>query len=99
MKISAGNAKRQLGRRIADLRSTCGITQEELSQESEVDVRYLQRIEAGEKNVTIETLVRIANVLRVQIVDLFTKLDRSAAEAVEPVSQTRIGRSRRKSRR
>jgi transcriptional regulator with XRE-family HTH domain len=42
-----------------------------LAEQSDVDARYIQRIEAGEVNLTLETLVRIANVLRVAVADVF----------------------------
>ncbi len=62
-----------MGRRIAALRLACGVTQERLAEGAGVDARYLQRIEAGEKNITIETLVKIANVLRVGVASLFAE--------------------------
>jgi transcriptional regulator with XRE-family HTH domain len=74
--------QRLIGRRIAALRIQRGVTQEALAEQSDVDARYIQRIEAGEVNLTLETLVRIANVLRVAVADVFV-----AANA--PVAATR----------
>ncbi len=71
VKNDLAKVQRLIGRRIADLRNASGITQEQLAEQSEVDARYVQRIEAGEINVTIDTLVRIANVLRVGVGALF----------------------------
>ncbi len=49
---------RSVGRRVAELRSG---TQEELAERLGVSIKYLQRIEAGRPNLTIRSLVRIAN--------------------------------------
>ena len=58
---------RKVGRRVAKLREERGITQEELAVRLRVDDRYVRRIEAGEVNVSLWYLARIANVLRVQM--------------------------------
>lgn len=79
-----------MGRRIASLRITCNVTQEALAEGSGVDARYLQRIEAGEKNTTVDTLVKIANVLRVGVATLFAeepppaRLARGSAGKAQP---------------
>lgn len=62
---------RKVGRRIAKLRKERDVTQEELAARLRVDDRYVRRIEAGEVNVSLWYLARIANVLRVQMVAFF----------------------------
>ncbi|MBI2393712.1 MAG: helix-turn-helix transcriptional regulator [Deltaproteobacteria bacterium] len=64
---------RTLGRRIAELRRDLGLTQEQLAETLGVSVRYVQYVEAGEENLTVQTLVRIANNLRVPVADLFAQ--------------------------
>ncbi|GHP13188.1 DNA-binding protein [Lentilactobacillus fungorum] len=59
--------------RIASLRKQRGWTQEHLAEESQVNTRTIQRLEAGE-DASLETLNLIANALNVQINDLFETL-------------------------
>lgn len=54
---------RILGKRIREERSKIGLTQEKLAEFSEVSTAYMGRIERGERNITVKTLVRIANAL------------------------------------
>lgn len=54
------------GRRIAELRAARGMTQEDLAAELDVSVRHLQRIEAGQKNLTLRFLAELSPVLKAQ---------------------------------
>lgn len=56
-------ALHDLGRGIRAARERADVTQEDLADRSRIDVKRLQRIEAGTVNVTIKTLVRIASAL------------------------------------
>jgi transcriptional regulator with XRE-family HTH domain len=47
------------------------MTQEEFSAEVGVSLRYLQQVEAGRENLTIESLVKLARHLRVLVAALF----------------------------
>jgi len=60
----------QVGRRIAELRRERGETQAQLAERLEVSIKYLQRVERG-VNLTIDSLVDLANNLDVQVRDLF----------------------------
>jgi transcriptional regulator with XRE-family HTH domain len=59
----------RVGRRIAELRGEW--TQQQLADRIGCDLRHLQRLEAGGRNVTIKTLVEVANALRVDPAELF----------------------------
>ena len=61
-----------IGRRIAEIRRDSGQTQEKLAEGLEVSVRYIQFVEGGKENLTVETLVKFANFLRVPVIELFT---------------------------
>jgi transcriptional regulator with XRE-family HTH domain len=65
-----GTAK-QVGRGIAVFRRERGLTQEELAEEAGFTARYLQAVEAGGENLTLESLVEFANLLQVAVTDLF----------------------------
>ena len=61
----------RIGFRIAALRKTAGMTQEELSMKAGLQRTHVSRIEAGKYAVTLETIQAIAEALdmTVDIVD------------------------------
>lgn len=63
----------RIGQRIAELRKSHGITQEELSVMSGLQRTHISRIEAGKYAVTIDTLSAIAEQLGCQV-DLIEQL-------------------------
>ncbi len=64
-------AARKLGQHIKALRLEQGWTLEALAERADLDLKHLQKIEAGQLNVTLVTLVRVASGLRVPISELF----------------------------
>lgn len=61
----------QVGRRVAELRSELGLTQAEFAEHMEFSVRYLQSVEAGAENLTLETIAKLASVLKAKPAALF----------------------------
>jgi transcriptional regulator with XRE-family HTH domain len=61
-----------VGRQIAALRAARGWTQEHVAERVGVSARYYQRVEAGDQNLTIDSLTKIASVLGVSVGQLFT---------------------------
>jgi transcriptional regulator with XRE-family HTH domain len=55
----------RVARRIAEARRARGITQEDLAGRIETAPRSYQRIEAGQQNLTLRTIARIAAALDV----------------------------------
>ena len=84
--LVADQVLRDLGRRIAELRAARAFTQERLAETAEVTVQYLQRVERGRANLTVRSLVRIANLLGVSVGELFDP---------PRVRSARVGRPRR----
>lgn len=68
------------GKKIKSLRKINKITQEKLSEMIDIDARHVARIEAGESNPTIETLIKLANALKVTPNDLldFSNMENTA---------------------
>lgn len=62
----------KLGKRIRQIRELRGMTQEELEEASGVNARYLSALENGKKNITVESLEKIANGLKTDILIFFT---------------------------
>ncbi|MCI4355189.1 MAG: helix-turn-helix transcriptional regulator [Thermoplasmata archaeon] len=62
---------RDVGRRVAELRAQRGLTQAAFSEVIGLSVTHLRKIELGELNMTIHSLVRLADHLDVGIGELF----------------------------
>ena len=61
---------RSVGANVRFSRDELGRTQVEVANLAEVDVRYLQKIEAGEANPSIGVLFRVARGLSLEVTDL-----------------------------
>lgn len=57
---------RWVGGRVAERRRAYGLTQEQLAEKLDVSIKYLQRVEAGDENLTIASVVNIANALAIE---------------------------------
>jgi transcriptional regulator with XRE-family HTH domain len=62
------NIRLKLGKRIKELRKKCGYTQDKLSEITEIDYKYIQRIEGKTPpNLKLETLERLAKVFKLPL--------------------------------
>jgi transcriptional regulator with XRE-family HTH domain len=62
----------QLGRRIRRVRTKQGLTQEELAHRAELDYSYINQIENGRRNPSVQAIDRIARALGVRVKDLMS---------------------------
>ncbi|MFY9152958.1 MAG: helix-turn-helix transcriptional regulator [Prolixibacteraceae bacterium] len=62
---------KELGKNLRSIRKGKGLTMETVANEAEIEYRQLGRIERGEINTTIISLLRIAEVLKVDIKEFF----------------------------
>jgi len=62
--------KSLLGKRIRQLRLERGLKQEEMCQFG-FEYKYYQRIEYGEKNLSLKTLNRLSKAFQIEIAELF----------------------------
>src|SRR5215467_932102 len=60
-----------LGRRVREFRENLNMTRKVLAQEANVSERYLSQLEAGDGNISIVLLRRIAIALKIPLVFLF----------------------------
>ena len=60
----------EIGSRIRKKRKALGWTMMDLSFETEIDYRQIGRIERGETNFTVLTLLRIVQVLGINLKDI-----------------------------
>jgi transcriptional regulator with XRE-family HTH domain len=89
---------RTVGQRIAELRSSLGLTQEHLADRLGTALKNLQRIEAGQ-NLTLRSVDRIARALGLEAIELFaappptratsrTRKRRTAESGIEGLAST-----------
>lgn len=62
-----------LGEAIRSIRKELGISQERLAFLAEVDRSYMGRVERGDNNVAVLTLLRISQALGIRLQDLIAK--------------------------
>lgn len=60
-----------LGQRIRNARKNCGLTQQELADQTGLAVRTIQELEKGRKNTTYETLALLIERLGISADSLF----------------------------
>lgn len=65
------NINVSLGKKIRSIRRAKKMTQEDLAYESKTDYSYLNEIEAGKRNPSVERLNAIAKALNIPVKDLF----------------------------
>lgn len=63
--------RKELGENIAQIRQSKKLTQEDLADQSNMNVSYLAKIENGYVNTTVRYLIKIARGLKVKVKDLF----------------------------
>lgn len=68
--------RRRLGRNVRLLRTKRAWTLEHAAERMQLDLKHLQKVEAGLLNVTLVTLVRIADGLDVEVCALFARAAR-----------------------
>lgn len=62
------------GKRVAEVRKSRGVTQQELAEKINMSVVAIAYIETGKRWARLGTLSRIANSLKVNVSDLFKGL-------------------------
>lgn len=72
-RYETGKAARAIGLKVRSLRNDRGWTLEETEQHGWPSWRHLQKIEAG-KNVTLQTIVNLANLFGVHPSDLLNDI-------------------------
>ncbi|HXX68096.1 MAG TPA: helix-turn-helix transcriptional regulator [Polyangiaceae bacterium] len=70
-RLDPERALKDVGRRVAELRRARGWTQEAFAERIGLQANNLQRIELGMQNLTVRSLVRLANGLGVALGALF----------------------------
>src|ERR1700677_4492599 len=90
--VRIDNLQRSLGSRIRELRSEHGWTQEQFAEFCGVHRTYMGHVERGEKNVSLSTVLRVANALGVRIAELFGRGTALPTQTPAPTRQSAGGR-------
>lgn len=70
-KAARNVVKNNLGRKVRELRLSSNMSQTQLAAKAETHQEFISDMERGEANPTLETIVRIATALGVNVVELF----------------------------
>ena len=62
-----------VGIRLHELRRARRLTQEQMAEAAEVSVGWIQQAESGRANLGLRTLVRLADLLEVDVAELFRR--------------------------
>jgi transcriptional regulator with XRE-family HTH domain len=81
---------RDAGRRVAEERVRRGWTQEQFAEEMGFSLKFTQRIEAGRENLTIKSLVSLAEHLGIAVKALFQRPRTRKPGPGRPKRRTRV---------
>ena len=82
-----------IGANVYRARVRVGLTQERLAEKAELDLRFLQRVERGKTNLSIATLVSLADALDVTPGSLLKKAVLPEVQRGRPPSKKRTHRA------
>jgi transcriptional regulator with XRE-family HTH domain len=63
--------RKRLGRRLRELRTARGLTQEQAAEMIGIHAKYMPRVEAGRANLTVDVLIAASVAYEVALHDLF----------------------------
>lgn len=64
--------KLSVGKRVKELRSKLGISQEEFADLAGLDRTYITSVECGKRNISIVNIEKLARALKVSLAEFFT---------------------------
>ncbi len=67
------NIKLKIGLRIKELRKVNGLSQEKLAGEAQLDRTYINSVENGRRNISIENIEKISIALNVSVYEFFNE--------------------------
>lgn len=67
------DAKRSFGTCVKAWRKKLGISQEELAERADLHRTYVSDVERGARNLSLESIIRVARALRIPVAELFVE--------------------------
>ncbi|MDQ3330609.1 MAG: helix-turn-helix domain-containing protein [Planctomycetota bacterium] len=68
--VELSHVQKRFGERLRSVRTNAGFSQERLAEIAGLHRTYISSVERGERNVTIETVEKLAHALNVTLADL-----------------------------
>ena len=65
--------QKKIGLRIKELRLKSKMTQEKLSELADIDISFLSEIECGKRNISLNTIEKISQALKIDINNLLNE--------------------------
>lgn len=65
------DVKAEYGKKVKEIRKKKGVSQESLADLAGLDRTYISDIENGKRNVSLETIFKIAEALNIPVVEFF----------------------------
>ncbi|MBU3663057.1 MAG: helix-turn-helix transcriptional regulator [Bacteroidetes bacterium] len=69
------NIKQIIGKRVKELRDNLKLSQEALADKAELDRTFINHVENGRRNISIDNIQKIVQALEVSISDFFNTND------------------------
>jgi len=79
------NILKELGQTIRTLRQDMGLTQEELAEKAGLHISYIGSVERGERNLTLQSIHKIAAALNFSLSDLFSLVEKPSRTKEKPL--------------
>lgn len=92
---TTSDLRRSVGLRVAELRELRGSTIAEFAAALGVSDRYVQRVEAGGANLTLESMVKLARALDTRVAELFVTPTKRERPPGRPAGRPEQRRRRR----
>ena len=74
--VSLSDHLKSLGRKVQEIRRDLGWNQQQLADSADLDRTYISAVEHGKQNLTLGAVVKLADALGVELVQLLSKSDR-----------------------
>jgi transcriptional regulator with XRE-family HTH domain len=69
------NIKQTLGKRVKELRDNLKLSQEALADKAELDRTFINHVENGRRNISIDNIHKIVHALEISIYEFFNTND------------------------
>lgn len=70
-----GQQREAFGHRLRELRLSAGLSQEELAEAASIHRTYVSSVERGQRNVSLDNIVALAQALKVDAAQLLEGID------------------------
>lgn len=88
----------QIGAIVRKLRTEQGLTQQAIADEIGSSFSFVGRVERGESNITIETIIKISNALNIEFFEFMSLGRRQDSEDIMAIHALLLKRSEKEQR-